>query len=238
MESGNAKYGSGSLTNFLTEDDQAKQLRLGKESRARRRRRFAIVTALAAGLGLLAHEFVWWRVEDRNSEDGYRSFASYLPFSPRAKVASRRADDLKWPPGPRAAMGRKPSGKVSMRTGGSGEGWDYVLDVTGEHIKGWGPLVSDGEIELPYSLFEVKDPPSSLAKNYFEVVYYDDARTFIRLDKKKGHRLLIGTENAGNARVEYAGREYLLKKDGWYVVSDAWGGDAALVQPLGPRSSP
>ena len=83
-------------------------------------------------------------------------------------------------------------------------------------MDGWGGILGLGYLELPYDLFAIKKAKECYVENQYEVVFFDDERTVIKLDPDKKDHLIFAAVNCAGASIRYGDKTFALKKDGWY----------------------
>jgi hypothetical protein len=186
---------------------------------------------VALFIGCDRAEDVWTRATTMDTAAAYFEYLNMYPDSPHAAEADRRYRLLEWPPipAPSADVLSGHTGKLVTGGGAQGEGWDnaYTDSTKSEKLDGWGVLYTSGDTMLPVNVFKLSKPEPGYAENQYEVLYYDESRTLIRLVPGEGDRLLMLSEGGflgpmtntalfEGARVRYVDRVYVLRADGWY----------------------
>ena len=95
-------------------------------------------------------------------------------------------------------------------------------------------IIDQGDFELPYNLFLIRGTDYGYIESQFEVLYMDDERTQIRVNKSAGDRFAIIDQtfdpesgmtlkysftHAGTT-VRVGDDTYKLREDGWYKAGE------------------
>ena len=177
----------------------------------------------------------WKKAQERNTAQSYEEYLSKYPKGKYIDKAKNQYFKLHWPPVPAMDQEVLMSANYEMSfSGGQGEGWDYAYtDSSKSQQIGWGSLCTSGDTMLKCNIFEITSAENGYTENQYEVVYYDNSRTLIRLDKGKKDKLLIlnrGLDSSGfhltgtaaftGTKVRYCDRVYEIRDDGWYIGSE------------------
>ncbi|MEZ4994618.1 MAG: hypothetical protein R2824_29630 [Saprospiraceae bacterium] len=110
---------------------------------------------------------------------------------------------------------------------------DASLKSAGGGDRRWGQIACQGELELSYNIFAIKNAGDGYTLNSFEVLYFDNDRTRLKINEEKNDKLMFEvdthtpyrpgqmslkmTVTMPGTKVRYADRIYEIRKDGWHV---------------------
>ena len=138
-----------------------------------------------------------------------------------------------WPPEPLSSNeAATETLKLTNKVNGSSRIFEDPEMTKSHRGMPWGMNFIQGEFNLPYNLFTITEASSiGFTANQFEVTFFDENSTHIRIDDSQGDRLLllrsqgsISTEAATlgltdtvpGTKVRFGERIFLLQLDGWY----------------------
>ena len=141
---------------------------------------------------------------------------------------------VQWPP--TASTVKPTTSKVSCKINGNG-----FVNLR----KTVGALLTDGEIALPFNLFDADYPDDQAFGSRYEVTYFSPKSTRIKIDSTKSDKIAMDVNTNRiyfltiGTQVRCGGKIYEVKKDGWYmdgklahkfpVKKDGWYMDGKLA---------
>ncbi|MFG0253408.1 MAG: hypothetical protein ACF8NJ_11110 [Phycisphaerales bacterium JB038] len=110
---------------------------------------------------------------------------------------------------------------------------DSRREFVGGGDRRYGYAVCDGEVAVGFNLFAIEEAGDGYVPNFFEVVYFDDSQTRLRVSSEEGHQLVYEVDKDAQYRpgvlqvkttvsypgtkILYDGTTYEIREDGWYV---------------------